>query len=122
MRTLLVTPLLLALLPILAACETLTGILAPNGPVVSEAQIVRVLCARDAKGEFIFGPVPYDRLADTPQTIVAVEARNDAWDAATKIGTLCPPSQAGLAPKRQEPIAGEVEFKPPAEVAPAPKL
>lgn len=72
----------------LAACQTLTNIIETEPPKPSEASAVRLLCARDETGAFIFGPVELSR-QDTEGTRRQVEARNDAWDAATKDGKLC---------------------------------
>lgn len=72
----------------LASCQTLTSIIATEPERPTEAQAVRLLCTRDEHGEFIFGPVALSR-ADTQETKDKVEARNDAWDAATKEGKLC---------------------------------
>lgn len=49
---------------------------------------MRVLCARNDKGEFPFGVILVTH-ADTEGTIDQVVRHNRAWRAATKDGALC---------------------------------
>lgn len=91
MRSLIV-PLLLSvtLCLSLTTCETLGGIIATEPPKPTDNEVVRVLCARAPDGKFIFGPVAQshkDVLTDYTQRWF--DARNAAWDAATKNGELC---------------------------------
>lgn len=72
----------------LASCETLTSIVSTEPASPAQSDVVRILCARNAAGNFIFGPVLYSKL-DNPITQRGAQAHNDAWDAATKSGELC---------------------------------
>ncbi len=72
------------LLMTLAACAGLTSTAGPE-----KRDVVRVLCSKNERGQYLFGPVPFDRLADTPGTIASIKAQNAAWDAATEEGKLC---------------------------------
>lgn len=72
----------------LVSCETLTGIVSTEPAPPSQTDVVRLLCARNSAGNFIFGPVLYSKL-DNPITQRGAQAHNDAWDAATKKGELC---------------------------------
>lgn len=82
--------LILALLltPMLASCASLTAIVATEPAPATKVEVVRLLCARDKDGNFLFGPVGYSS-QDTKLTIRFVQAHNDAWDAATEKGQLC---------------------------------
>lgn len=77
----------LACILILTSCQTLTSIIGTD-PAPAQSDVVRLLCARSENGDFIFGPVELSR-RDTEETRRQVEARNDAWDAATNEGKLC---------------------------------
>lgn len=72
----------------LTACTAIQAITAtdPAGP--TERETVRVLCARNDKGEFPFGVILVTH-ADTEGTIDQVVRHNRAWRAATKDGALC---------------------------------
>lgn len=61
----------ISLIGILAACATRTPIAAPSAPPANTA------CTA-------FGPIVYDRLADTLQTIANIKVHNVAWDAICK--------------------------------------
>lgn len=70
----------------LTACA---GLINTAAPEPDKEDIVRVLCARNDKGVYIFGPVFYDRLATDAPTITIIQAHNAAWDNATDSGGLC---------------------------------
>lgn len=74
----------------LTTCASLGDIIATEPPKPTDSEVVRVLCARAPDGKFIFGPVAQSRedvLTDGTQRWL--DARNAAWDAATKNGELC---------------------------------
>jgi hypothetical protein len=70
------------------ACGTLRGIIETDPPPPSEADGVRILCAKNAEGVFVFGVILASR-SDTPETQEAIIRQNDAWRAATRDGKLC---------------------------------
>lgn len=95
----LIVPLLLTMLlsTTLTTCSTLADIIETEPPAPTEASVVRLLCAQDARGNFIFGDISQSR-SDvlTEGTQKAIDAHNAAWDTATKNGELC--GKLGAAP------------------------
>jgi hypothetical protein len=88
LRTVPVLLIALVCLLTLTTCETLTSIIATEPARPTEESAVRLLCTRASDGTLILGPVQLSR-KDTEETRKQVEARNDAWDAATNEGKLC---------------------------------
>lgn len=72
----------------LPSCASMTRILEIEPSAPAQSDVVRILCARGKEGFFLYGPVYYNKL-DTPLTTKLITAHNDAWDAATKKGSLC---------------------------------
>ena len=76
------------LLSALTGCEAIRATIGTDPEAPTEAATVRILCARNPEGVFIFGPVKVSH-ADTVDTQEANIRRNRAWRDATKDGALC---------------------------------